>query len=115
MTMYPDSHDSGDPPDARQTPEDRGLGRLRLDAEPLEVQLARYRAAFHVLAGVTTSIAAAFFALFAAFDRPGVGLAVAALLWLPIVGVSWRDHRRLSRDVERQLQERATLHRDQNP
>ena len=109
------SYDPGEPPDARQTPESRSVGRLRLDAEPLEVQLARHRAAFHVLVGVTTAIAAAFFALFAAFDRPGVGLGVAALLWLPIVGVSGRDHRRLTRDVEYQLQERARLDRRQDP
>ncbi|WP_165064651.1 hypothetical protein [Paludisphaera rhizosphaerae] len=113
--MNPTSHESGDLPEARQSLENRSLGRLRLDAEPLEVQLARHRAAFHVLAGVTTAIAAAFFALFAAFDRPGVGLVVGALLWLPIVGVSWRDHRRLARAVEHQLQERARLDRDQNP
>ncbi|MDG3004167.1 hypothetical protein [Paludisphaera mucosa] len=83
--------------DPRRAEWQRRLGRLRLDAEPLDVQLARHRGVCWALTAVTTAIGAAFVALFAAFERPGVGLALAAAFWVPIVGLSWRDHARLAR------------------
>ncbi|WP_165249715.1 hypothetical protein [Paludisphaera soli] len=86
------------PNDRRAYWQDR-LGRLRLEAEPLDVQLARRHAACWALTSITTAIAAGFLALFASFDRPDLGLGLAALLWLPVVGVSWWDHARLSRVV----------------
>jgi len=69
-------------------------------AETLDEQLARRRAACWALTGVTTAIAAGFFALFAAFDRPDLGVALAAMLWLPIVVFAWRDHARVVRTVQ---------------
>ena len=66
-----------------------------------------------MLVGVTTAIAAAFIALFAAFGRPGVGLAVAALFWLPIVAVAWCDHVRLAREVAAYQGEQANPGRDE--
>ncbi|AMV39951.1 hypothetical protein [Planctomyces sp. SH-PL62] len=96
------SQEPPDPTDRRDAPRPGPRptsSRLRLDAEPLDVQLARRRAVCWVLTAVTTAIAAAFLALFAAFDRPDLGLALAALLWLPIVGGSWWDFSRLAREA----------------
>ncbi|WP_337173073.1 hypothetical protein [Paludisphaera sp.] len=77
----------------------RRLAPLRLDAEPLDEQLARRRGAFAALAAVTTAMAAAFLALFAAFGRWDVGLITALAFWLPIVGLARRDLSRLTRAV----------------
>lgn len=78
----------------------RRLAPLRLDAEPLHEQLTRRVGAFLALVGVTTAVALAFFALFAAFGRWDVGLVAAVSLWLPIVGLAQRDLIRLTRAVE---------------
>ena len=75
---------------------ERALGRLRLDAEPLDEQVARHRAVCRTLTAVTSAIAAVFVALFAAFDRPLVGLAFAALFWIPIVGAAWWGQSRMA-------------------
>ena len=104
---------SGDHGEPAEPAGDRSAGRLRPDAEPIDVQLTRHRAAFHALAGVTTAIAAVFFALFAAFDRPGVGLLVAILFWLPIVGFSWRDQVQLAREAQAYREGRTRLDRDE--
>jgi hypothetical protein len=75
----------------------RRLAPLRLDAEPLGEQLASRRGVFAALAIVTTAVAAAILALFAAFGRWDVGLIAALALWLPIVGLAGRDLARMSR------------------
>jgi hypothetical protein len=78
----------------------RRLGRLRLGAEPLEEQLARYRRVAWGLTVVSGLIAALFVALFAAFHAPGIGLLVAGILLLPVVAGTWLEdwsrHRRVA-------------------
>jgi hypothetical protein len=104
---------SGDQKQPAESGERRSLGRLRLDAEPLDVQLDRHRAAFYIMVGVTTAIATVFFALFTAFDRPGVGLIIAAVLWVPIVTGAWWDHARLARAVAAYQADDADSRRDE--
>lgn len=92
------------------------LGRLRLGAEPIEEQLARYRRATWVLTDVVAGLACVFFALFAGRGYPVVGLALVAVLLLPIVLGAWADHglmalraRRYRAEAERYLRERERL------
>lgn len=92
------------PPDAvkKDDREDywkRRLGRLHLHAEPLAVQLARYRRVTWALTIVPGIIALMFLALFTAFSAPGIGLLVASILFVPLVSIAWLDYRRLSRAV----------------
>src|SRR3954447_11145172 len=70
----------------------RKLGRLRLGAEPLEEQLARYRRVTWMLTAVPLTIGLMFLGLFAVFQRPGIGLVVASIILLPIVVVAWVDY-----------------------
>jgi hypothetical protein len=67
------------------------LGRLRLGAEPIEVQLERYRQATWVLTAIPTFLAIFIFTLFAAFRRPGIGSIVALILFVPVVSIAWID------------------------
>jgi uncharacterized membrane protein len=94
----------------------RKLGRLRLGAEPLHVQLARYRRVTWMLTAVPLVIALMFFALFSAFHRPDIGLIVATILLLPIVVIAWIDQRRLERRAATYLRERREYEQRQtNP
>lgn len=77
------------------------LGRLRLGAEPLADQLARLRRAAWALTAIVGGVALSFLALFTAFDAPGMGLVVVAVLLLPIVGLAWLDYRRQVRHAAR--------------
>ncbi|QEH36337.1 hypothetical protein OJF2_48980 [Aquisphaera giovannonii] len=90
----------------------RKLGRLRLGAEPLAEQLARYRGATWALTIVPAAIAAFFVTLFAAFDRPDVGLVVAGLLFAPVVLGSWIGYARLRRRARGYLGELAAYHEE---
>jgi hypothetical protein len=83
----------------------RKLGRLRLGAEPLQEQLARYRRVTWMLTAVPLLIALMFFALFTAFRRPDIGLIVAALVLLPIVAIAWVDQVLLERRAANYLRE----------
>jgi hypothetical protein len=67
------------------------LGRLRLGAEPIEVQLERYRRVTWVLTAIPTALAIFIFTLFTAFRRPGIGSIVALILFLPVVSIAWID------------------------
>ncbi len=69
----------------------RKLGRIRLGAEPVEEQLAKYRRVTLMLTAVPFGVALMFFALFSAFGRPDVGLILSAVLLLPIVTIAWLD------------------------
>jgi hypothetical protein len=101
---------------ARQSDWQRKLGRLRLGAEPLEVQLARYRRVTWMLTAVPLAIGLMFVALFAAFGRPGIGLIVAGILLLPIVVLAWLEYGRLARRAARYLGEQAaTTERQSTP
>ena len=69
----------------------RKLRRLRLEAEPLETQLARYRRVTWALTAIPLAIALMFVALFSAFRRPDVGIVLALILLAPVVVVAWID------------------------
>ncbi len=77
----------------------RKLGRLRLGAEPLRDQLERYRRVTWALTVVPAILSLMFVALFAAFRAPLLGLGVAAVLLLPVVGFAWLDYWILKRKV----------------
>ena len=72
------------------------LRRLRFGAEPLAVQLEKYREVTVVLSCVCGGIALMFLAIFAAFRRPDIGAAVDLVLFGPIVGIAWGDYRALA-------------------
>jgi hypothetical protein len=76
---------------ARQRDWQRKLGRLRLGAEPLDVQIERYRRVTWMLTAVPLVIALIFVGLFTAFHRTLYGVVIAAILLLPIVVVAWID------------------------
>jgi hypothetical protein len=84
----------------------RRLGRLMLDAEPLDEQLARYRRVTWGLTVVPLFIGLIIFGLLTAFGAPAVGAVVSAILFLPIVAVAWLDYWRLARRVARYEEER---------
>jgi hypothetical protein len=81
---------------------------VRLGVEPVEVQLARYRRVTWMLTAVPLAIALLFVALFAAFQRPVIGLVLAAILLLPIVVVAWLEHGLLVYQVARYQRELGT-------
>ena len=83
----------------------RKLGRLRLDAEPIDVQLRRYRRVTVVLSAISSALALFIVALFAAFRRPDIGLLLAAVLFVPVVLVSWIDYKLLERRADRYLRD----------
>lgn len=76
------------------------LGRLRLGAEPLEVQVAKYRRTAIALTIVPAIIGLLFLALFSAFERPDIGLLLAALVIIPIAGPVWFGQAKLARRAE---------------
>jgi hypothetical protein len=83
----------------------RKLGRLRLEAEPLEEQVARYRRVTWALTVVPAILAIMFVALFTAFGRPEIGLVLVAILLVPIVLVAWLDQAILAHRARRYLAE----------
>jgi hypothetical protein len=89
------------------------LHRLRFGAEPLGVQLEKYRKVTVVLSGVCGGIALIFLAIFSAFRRPDVGLVVDLVLFVPIVGLAWLEYRSLARGVAAYEAERKAKGKDQ--
>ena len=83
----------------------RKLGRLRLDAEPIDEQLARYRRVTMMLTAIPSALAVFIIALFAAFRRPDVGLVLAVVLFVPVVVIAWIDFKLLERRACRYLAE----------
>ena len=75
------------------------LRRLRFGAEPLRVQVERYRRVTIVLSVISGSVALGFLAIFSSFRRPDVALVLDAILFVPIVGLAWLDFGRLAKDV----------------
>jgi hypothetical protein len=96
---------SGATGQARQRYWQRKLGRLRLGAEPLGVQLARYRRVTWMLTAIPLLIALFFVALFTAFHRTDIGLILAAILLLPIVVLAWLEYGLLARRAACYLRE----------
>jgi integral membrane sensor domain MASE1 len=89
----------------------RKLRRLRLEAEPLETQLARYRRVTWALTALPLAIALMFVALFSAFRRPDVGIVLAMILLAPVVAVAWIDDGLLRRRAREYARELAEHHR----
>jgi len=89
----------------------RKLRRLRLEAEPLEVQLARYRRVTWALTAIPLALAVMFVALFTAFRRPDVGVVLALILLVPVVVVAWIDDGLLRRRAALYTRELAEHHR----
>lgn len=83
----------------RQRQWQRKLGRLRLNAEPLDEQLDRHRRVTWALTVVPGIIGLMFLALFSAFHAPGLGLLVVGILLAPIILFAWLSHLRLARRV----------------
>ena len=102
----PDPDPPGDDWAQRERHWRRKLGRLRLGVEPLQEQLARCRRVTWALSAVTGLIALMFVALFWAFEAPLVGVVVAGVLLLPVVGLSWLDFKILERRAARYQRER---------
>jgi hypothetical protein len=92
----------------------RKLGRLRLGVEPIAVQLARYRQVTWVLTAVPIGIGLIFVAIFIAFQRPDLGLTLAAILVLPVVSLAWLDYRRMERLAAEYERERAAYEARKN-
>ena len=83
--------------EASEPAADATLGRLRLGAEPLADQVARYRRATWGLTAVVGLIGLMFLGLFGAFGRPGLGAALGLVVLGPIVGAAWLEVRALGR------------------
>ncbi len=84
----------------------RKLGRIRLGAEPIEDQLAKYRRVTWMLTAVPLLLAAVIVGLFTAFRRPDVGGVLALVLFLPVFVVAWIDFGLLRLRANRYLRER---------
>jgi hypothetical protein len=91
---------------AREDAWRRKLGRLRLGAEPIEEQLARYRRMTWGGTAIVAFPAAMFFTLFAVFGRPGIGLVFDAVVLLPIVLIAWADYALMSFRARQYLAEK---------
>ncbi len=74
------------------------LRRLRFNAEPLSVQVEKYRLSTKVLSAVIGGVSLMFLAIFTAFRRPDIALIFIAVVFGPIVALSWWDFKRLERN-----------------
>ena len=92
----------------------RKLGRLRLGAEPLAIQLARCRRVTWVLTAVAAAVGLMFVGLFAAFGRPGVGAILAGALLGPVAALAWLDYASLSRRASAYERERRAYAAGEN-
>ncbi|MGE3821154.1 MAG: hypothetical protein AB7I30_17210 [Isosphaeraceae bacterium] len=97
--------DSQDEAKLREIYWSRRLGRIRLRAEPVTVQLERYRQAAVILSAVAGGIGLVFIALFSAFRQPMVGIALALLLMGPLILINWVDFWKLQSRVNAYLRE----------
>jgi hypothetical protein len=85
----------------------RKLGRLRLEVEPIEEQLTRYRRVTWALTVVPSVLAVMFLTLFTVFGRPDVGLILVNIVLVPIILGAWLDYALLSWRARRYLVEEA--------
>lgn len=102
--MHFDLEDERDWP-ARERYWRRKLGRIRLDAEPVEDQVAKYQRVTWALSAVLLALSLMFVGLFSAFHRPDVGLALAGFLFLPVAVVAWIDLALLRARADQYLRE----------
>ena len=109
MHASPTPHDQTSEPSwaSRQREWQRKLKRLRLGAEPVEEQLARYKRVTWMLTAVPLGLALMFLALFSAFRRPDIGAVLAGVLFVPVVIIAWLDYANLAVKVGRYRRERA--------
>ena len=82
------------------------LRRLRFGAEPLGVQVERYRLVTIALTCVAAGIATIFVFIFTAFHRPDIAGIIIGVFFVPIVGLAWFDFTTLRRRVEEYEAER---------
>ena len=101
--------------DARQKYWQAKLGRIRLGAEPIEVQLERYRRVTWLLTAIPIGLATFITALFAAFRRPEIGMLLCLILFVPVVAIAWIDFFRLRAVGLRYLQEAKARRRILEP
>jgi hypothetical protein len=92
---------------ARRRDWQRKLRRLRLGAEPIPEQVARYRRVTWMLTAVVGVIALMFVALFGAFQRPEIGAILAGVLLVPVAVIAWIDQGLLEFRAARYLREEA--------
>jgi hypothetical protein len=83
------------------------LRRLRFGAEPLAVQVEKYRRVTIVLSAVSAGIALMFLMIFSAFRRPDIGLILVAILFVPMISLAWLDFRTLAGRVDEYERERT--------
>lgn len=102
------SSDGDDSQDRSRAVWARKLRRLRLDAEPIEEQLARYERATWVLTIVCSLMGLMFLLLFGAFRRPDLGGLIALVLFGPLIAFAWLDQKRLERAARAYLAEEAS-------
>lgn len=92
-----DERTKDEPWAARELRWRRELRRLRFDAEPIPVQVEKYRRVTIGLTAVAAGMAVLFLLVFAAFRRPDIAVVIDLVLFGPIVGLAWLDYRSLER------------------
>ena len=70
-------------------------GRLILGAEPIAVQVERYRRATWVLTAVAGAVGSMILAIFVGFGAVGTGAVVVGSIFGPVVALAWLAHWRL--------------------
>jgi hypothetical protein len=98
--MNPPSPDPDPEREARIRREQAKLGRLRLGAEPLAVQVERYRKVTWMLTAIPLGLAVFILTLFAVFGRPDIGCLVVLVLFAPVVAIAWIDFLLLKRRAD---------------
>ena len=99
----------------RQRAWQRRLRRIRLGAEPVEEQVERLRRVTWGLTIVAAGIGLLFFALFAAFREPLIGLVFGGGLTGPIIALAWWSFVRTRRAAVAYLRERDDFASSRTP
>lgn len=102
---------------SRQREWQRRLPRLRLEAEPIEEQVERYRRATIALSVITAGIAAIILILFTLFGAPWFGVFLSLLPAGAVISAAWRSHQRLRHASAQYLLDRhaAQTQADRSP
>ncbi|WP_169981185.1 hypothetical protein [Tautonia rosea] len=91
---------------ARKRDWQRRLPRLRLEAEPIEEQIDRYRRATIALSVVTMMVAGMVLVLFTVFGAPWFGLLVSLVPAGTVISAAWRSHQQLRSGARKYLLDR---------
>ncbi len=91
---------------AREKEWRKRLRRIRFGVESVDVQVQKLRRVTVALTVVAAIVATMFLAIFLAFRRPDIGLVVIAVIFGPIVGLAWREQKRLEAGVQDYLAEK---------